>query len=214
MEEPRSADEIRAWVEAATAGVDPFARVGRLSDEHRAEHGCDVYRSSEAPVLAVLARASAAKSLLEVGTGIGYSALWIAFGAPPDAQLLTVERDSIHAKIARRFVAEEGYADKVEVREGDALTVLPELEGPYDFVFYDAAIPGPWELEEFTRLVHPGGLLATSNLFLGRFDPSMEGLEKGSEYRRLLVADPRWLTAFTGNWMAVSVRQEDEAASR
>jgi predicted O-methyltransferase YrrM len=207
MEEPTSAEEVRTWVEQAMSGIDLFARVAAVSDEHRAEHGCYVYRTSEAPLLGVLAGASGGLRLLEVGTGLGYSALWIASGAPPAASLLTIEKDPTHARIARSLIAEEGYADKVQVREGGAEEVLPDLQGPYDFVFYDADIPGSWELEEFSRLVRPGGLLATSNLFLGRFDPNLEGLDKGTEYRQLLLADSRWRTAFTGNWMAVSLRR-------
>jgi predicted O-methyltransferase YrrM len=97
-------------------------------------------------------------------------------------------------------------ADRIDLRQGWDHEIVTSLSEAYDFVFYDADIPGEWHLEQFARLVRRDGILATSNLFLGRFDPEMPGLERGAQYRQLLLDDKRWITAFTGDWMAVSVR--------
>lgn len=205
--EPTSAEEVRAWVEEQMGRRDRFARVARASDEHRAQHGCDVYRTSNAQVIAVLVASINAERVLETGCGLGYSALWLAFGSSPSGSVETIEKDSEHADLALEQFKEEGFAERITVHVGRLEDVLRELEGPYDFLFHDSNIPGPWELEQYGRLVRPGGLLATSNLFLGQHDPTIPDLARGAEYRELLLNDDRWLTAFTGNWMALSVRR-------
>ena len=78
--EPTSPGEVSAWVTRQSAAAEAFPRVARGSDEHQRQHGCDVYRSSNAPLLGVLARAAGAKEILEIGCGVGYSALWLAYG--------------------------------------------------------------------------------------------------------------------------------------
>ncbi|MGH9196801.1 MAG: O-methyltransferase, partial [Acidimicrobiia bacterium] len=205
--EPTSAEEVRLWVESRMEKRDPFERVARASDEHRAQHGCDVYRSSNGPLLGVLTAAMKPKRILETGCGLGYSALWLAFGSSPNGTVETIEKDSTHAELARKHFDEEGFGSRITVKVGRLQDLLPELRGPYDFVFHDSNIPGGWELEQYARLVRPGGVLATSNLFLGQHDPTIPDLPRGAEYRDLLLNDDRWMTAFAGNWMALSVRK-------
>lgn len=205
--EPTSSEEVRVWVEGQLEKRDRFERVARASDDHRARHGCDVYRTSNAQLLAVLVAALKANIILESGCGLGYSALWLAFGSSPNGMVETIEKDPEHAELALKHFDEEGFGDRITVRVGRMQDVLPDLNGPYDCVFHDSNIPGAWELEQYSRLVGTGGLLATSNLFLGQHDPTIPDLERGAEYRELLLADDRWMTAFTGNWMALSVRR-------
>ncbi len=205
-QEPTSADEVRAWVAQQRAATEVFPTVARASDEHQAEHGCDVFESSNATLLAVLARAARAEEILEVGCGVGYSALWLAYGSAPAGKVTTIEKDPVHAEIARGHFAQEGYSHRISLLEGAEQDVLAALEGRFDLVFYDSTIPGPTELDRFADLVVPNGILVTSNIFLGQFDPGLEGLERGARYRRCLLADDRWLTTFTGDWAAVSVR--------
>jgi predicted O-methyltransferase YrrM len=93
----------------------------------------------------------------------------------------------------------------VTVHEGDAGVVLGELDGPFDLIFYDAFVPTPPDLEAFERLLRPGGVLVSSNLFLGRYVPHLPKLNEGARYREALVGGEAWLTAFSGH-KAVSVR--------
>ena len=100
-DEPRTADAVTAWVRAHAR--DRFADVYAASEAHRLEHGdtCTVYASSNGPLLATLAAACGARRVLEVGTGLGYSALHLAEGSSPGGVVHTIERDASHAELAR-----------------------------------------------------------------------------------------------------------------
>jgi predicted O-methyltransferase YrrM len=93
-------------------------------------------------LLLLLAQAVGARTILEIGTLGGYSAIWLARALPEDGRLVTLERDSRYADVARANIARAGLADVVEVRLGRALETLPQLaaegRGPFDLVFIDA----------------------------------------------------------------------------
>ena len=86
-----------------------------------------------------LVLASGARRGLEIGTSYGYSGLWIASAlAENGGRLITVDRDSRKSAAARRNFDGAGLGKHVEVRTGPAEDVLPQLEGPFDFVLNDA----------------------------------------------------------------------------
>jgi predicted O-methyltransferase YrrM len=117
--------------------------------------------------IATLARATAARRILEIGCGLGYSALWLADAAGPDGRVQTIDRFPEHVNLARRFVAEAGLAERLEVLVGEAVDILPTLPGPYDLVHDDAWFARePPYLERAIDLLRPGGLLVMSNWFL------------------------------------------------
>jgi caffeoyl-CoA O-methyltransferase len=78
------------------------------------------------------------KRVLEVGTLIGYSAILMAKNLPKDGKVVTVEINPESARAAKGKVSEAGLANKIEVHIGDALTVIPGLDGAFDMVFLDA----------------------------------------------------------------------------
>ena len=91
-------------------------------------------------LLMVLAQAVCARAILEIGTLGGYSTIWLARALAPGGRLITLDANPMHAKIARANVAHAGLADRVDMRLGKALDLLPTLadEGPFDFVYVDA----------------------------------------------------------------------------
>jgi caffeoyl-CoA O-methyltransferase len=115
-------------------------------------------------LLAILARARGARRILEVGTAIGYGTLWLARGAP-EARVLTIDPDPERRELARGFLARAGVLDRVELVDGEALQVLPRLDGPFDLVYVDALKE---EYRRYLDLVLPklavGGLLVADNL--------------------------------------------------
>jgi predicted O-methyltransferase YrrM len=148
-------------------------------------------------LLQVLLKAVGARRVLEVGTLGGYSAIWIARALPDDGRLITLEAEPTHAAFARRFLDRAGVAERVEVREGRALDLLPALDGErFDAVFLDAdKEPLPTYFEWALRLLRPGGLLIADNaLWGGRVydaaenDPRTQGVR---EFNRRLASDPR-----------------------
>lgn len=204
--EPKSAAAVQRWIEKHTRTSDRFASVADKYEQHRSEHGCDdVYPSSNGPLLGALAAAVKPQRLLEVGCGLGYSALWLAHGAGPGGQVETIEANKEHAKIARGHFKAEGLENRIQVLVGDANRVLPSLKGRYDLVYFDI---NPSEslvvLDHSERLLRRGGLLISANLFLGQFAPDIPGLEKTAEYRLRLLDAARWLTGFMADGTSIS----------
>ncbi len=120
-------------------------------------------------LLGLLARAIGAKAILEFGTLGAYSTVWLGRALPEDGRLITLEADPGYAEIARENIARAGLGDRVDLRVGPALDLLPNLAaegaGPFDLVFIDAdKVHSPeyfaWSLER-TR---PGGLIVADNV--------------------------------------------------
>lgn len=124
---------------------------------------------SQGQLLAILAKSIQARSVLEIGTLGGYSAIWLARALPAGGTLLTLEANPAHAEVARTSIARAGLASKVEVRVGRALDALPGLvtdrRAPFDLVFIDAdkanyAAYLVWAL----KLTHRGSLIIADNI--------------------------------------------------
>ncbi len=148
-------------------------------------------------ILALLCRA---RRILEIGTFVGYSAIWLARALPPDGRLITLEREEHHAEIARSILAQAGLSNMVEVRVGDALESMSHLEvehsASFDMVFIDAEKePYPDFLQSSLRLVRPGGLIVADNAIRhgqvidhNNTDSGIEGIR---HYNAELASNPR-----------------------
>ncbi|HKO16207.1 MAG TPA: O-methyltransferase [Gemmatimonadaceae bacterium] len=151
----------------------------------------------EGRLLQVLLTAIDAREVLEVGTLGGYSAIWMARALPSDGHILSIEIEPAHAEFARRYIERASLADRVEVRLGRALDVLPSLDGrQFDAVFLDAdKEPLPTYFDWALRLVRPGGLVIADNaLWGGRvYDESVTDEKTAAvrEFNRRMATDPR-----------------------
>lgn len=115
--------------------------------------------------LQLLARLCGAKRILEIGTLAGYSTIWLARALPPDGRLITLEYEPAYAEVARNNIDRAGLAEKVEVRVGRALDLLPGLEGVFDMIFIDADKPPYAEYFQWAlRLSRPGTLIVADNV--------------------------------------------------
>ena len=105
------------------------------------------------------------KRILEVGTAIGFSALLMSEFMPQDGQITTIENYEKRIPIARANFQKYGKEDRITLLEGDAVEVLRTLEGPYDFIFMDAA-KGQYihYLPQIMRILAPGGVLISDNV--------------------------------------------------
>ncbi|MBI2949209.1 MAG: O-methyltransferase [Verrucomicrobia bacterium] len=116
--------------------------------------------------LRLLIQATRAKSILELGTSHGYSAIWISLGLEEtDGKMTTVEILSERIELAKKHLAQAGLAHRVTFKEGDAHKIVPTLEGPFDFVFLDADKDGLMDYFQklYPKKILPGGLLAVHN---------------------------------------------------
>lgn len=209
LKEPTTAEAVEEWIEQHTQSSDRFRHVAEKYDQHRTEHGCiDVYPSNNGPLLGVLAATARARKLLEVGCGLGYSGLWLAYGGGSQAIVETIERDNQHAEIARSHFNSAGLGDRIKVLPGLGSSVLAGLRESYDLIYFDTdPAESLTDLEYFERLLKPGGLLISANLFLGQYAPDLPGLEKAAEYRLRILESDRWLTAYLPDGTALSVRR-------
>jgi caffeoyl-CoA O-methyltransferase len=124
----------------------------------------------EGRLLELIVYGLGARRVLELGTYSGYGTLSMAAGLPPDGTIDTCELEPEHAAVARRYITEAGYADRVTVHEGPALDTINRLEGEFDFVFIDADKENYVNYYEavMPRLT-PRGLIAADNtLWSGR----------------------------------------------
>lgn len=153
----------------------------------------------EGRLLQVLLTLINARRVLEVGTLGGYSAICMARALSRDGRVLSIEIEEKHAAFARRYIQRAALADRIEVRVGRALDVLPSLDGEqYDAIFLDAdKEPLPTYFEWALRLVRPGGLIIGDNaLWGGRVYESSEDDERTRavrEFNRRMATDPRVL---------------------
>ncbi|HEX3721372.1 MAG TPA: O-methyltransferase [Nitrolancea sp.] len=79
------------------------------------------------------------RRILELGALVGYSSTLMAANLEPGGRVFSIEIDPANAELTRETQRRAGVADRCEVHVGPALTVIPQLDGPWDLVFIDAA---------------------------------------------------------------------------
>lgn len=89
-------------------------------------------------VLSMFSKIVQPKSILEIGTYTGYSAICLAEGLPPEGKLYTIDINEELEDMARGYFEEAGIAHQVDYRIGNALDILPNLDTTFDLVFIDA----------------------------------------------------------------------------
>ncbi len=157
----------------------------------RIQHYCEAHTSPESPVLQALNRATHAKVLmprmlsghlqgrllamysqmvqprriLEIGTYTGYSAICLAEGLQEGGKLITIDKNEELEEMMREAWEGAGLSDRIELHLGDAMAIIPELEGPFDLVFIDA------DKKNYLKYYHmvlpkmrPGGFIMADNV--------------------------------------------------
>jgi predicted O-methyltransferase YrrM len=119
--------------------------------------------------LEVLARATGARRILEIGTLAGYSTIWLARALPADGRLVTLEIDPGRARLARENLERAGLGTRVEVIDGPALGSLTVLRAaradPFDLVFIDADKQSSRAyVENALALSRPGTVVVVDNV--------------------------------------------------
>jgi caffeoyl-CoA O-methyltransferase len=166
--------------------------------------------------LDVTARIKKPRSIVEVGTNIGYGAIILGRAAGKDCRVMTIENDAEMAKVARGFIDRAGLGSQVVVEEADALAALAVLTAEIDLVYIDCVKE---HYPQYLALVLPklaaGGVLIADNalwkgLVAGADVPASEKkrVEALRAFNQALVTDPRLRAVILplGDGVAYAVR--------
>ena len=128
--------------------------------------GCVPVMPGAGAVLTAMALAIQARTVAEIGTGAGVSAVYLLRGMHADGILTSIDVEPENQKVARETIAAAGFQpERVRMISGAALDVLPRLtDGGYDFVLIDAVKSEyPAYLDHAVRMVRAGGVIAIDN---------------------------------------------------
>ena len=184
---------LERYLEGLLDDPDP---VQREMEELARQRGFPIVGPLVGRLLMLLAKATSARRVLELGSGFGYSALWFARALPDDGELVLTEYDRDDSDRSRDFLAGAGLASKATFLVGDALQLVDSLAGPFDIIFNDVDKEQyPAALEKALPKLRPGGLLITDNvLWQGRVvdeNPPEPSTARVLEFNRRIHADPR-----------------------
>lgn len=120
-----------------------------------------------AALLAQLVRISGARRIFELGSAIGYSTIWLAGAAGPDAEVHYTDSSTKNADEARGYFERAGVASRIRIHVGDALEALAGVPGEFDLIFNDVDKQGYLAvLDAVPARLKPGGLLVSDNVLL------------------------------------------------
>ncbi len=145
----------------------------------------------------LLTEATGARTVVEIGTSTGYSALWILLALRnTGGKLTTFEIDGGRVAQARRHFSQAGVDRIVTVVEGNAHENVMRLKDPIDVLFLDADKDGyPDYLHRLFPLVRPGGLILAHNF------------DQADEYRRVVTADSRLETLVPAGSLSITLKK-------
>lgn len=150
-------------------GGDPFDAVLAESESHQRAHSCGLFPAGPAvmQLAAMFVRASGARTILDLGCGIGYSTFWLASAAGTRAEVTAIDSDESHIDLARVASSRLDMDRHVSFVVGEVADVLGDIEGPVDAIHDDAWFASaPPHLERMIGLLRPGGVLTMPNWFL------------------------------------------------
>ena len=195
-------DTINSWVEA-WPGEDVHVATARL---RATEVGVTSVDAPTGSLLRVLTAATAAKHVIELGTGAGVSGLWLLSGMPSDGVLTSIDAEPEHQRLAKQSLTEAGYGPgRARLIAGRALEVLPKLsDAAYDLVFCDAdREENANYLTAALRLLRPGGLLVFAGALAGGRVPDPSARDSDTVAMRELLKTVRETEQLTPSLLPV-----------
>lgn len=164
MDSRRISEFIRQYIPRENGGLE------RLREKAE-KNGVPVIRLEAESFLQTVLIMTKPERVLELGTAVGYSAIFMADAGrgyePGIISIDTIEDWNPRITEAASNIKNEGYEDKINLIEGDALEVMKTLAGPYDLVFIDAAKGQyPDYFDETMRLTEKGSVILADNIFM------------------------------------------------
>lgn len=157
-------ESVDQYLAASVLHEDP-ALTATLENNRRSGLSAIDVSPTQGKLLHIYARMIGARRILEIGTLGGYSAIWMAKALPPEGRLISLEFSPKHAEIARENIKNAGLSDRIEIRVGAALDLLPSVEGPFDLVFIDAdKVNSPNYYDWALKLTRKGSAIIVDNV--------------------------------------------------
>lgn len=190
--------ELLSYCEAHTSVEDPILQ--KITRETQAKVLMPRMLSGplQGKILELLVKMHQPKTILEIGTYTGYSAICLAKGLGANGKLITLDiNDELEDRV-RGFFEESGLSEKIDYRLGNALDLIPQLSGEFDFVFIDADKENYLAYYQLVinRLPSGGLILADNVLWSGKVLPKgRKKLDKDTaailEFNQFVQDDPR-----------------------
>ena len=156
--------EVERYLHELIPAPDPVLAEMR---EHGARDRIPIVDATTGRLLELLARATGARRIVEVGTAIGVSTLHLLRGCAPDGTVTSFEVDPERHAAARSYLEQAGVGGRADLRLQDAGKGLEGLAGPYDLAFLDGLKEDyARHLELVLGLLRPGGLVAVDNVLM------------------------------------------------
>lgn len=186
---------LERYLEAHSTGEDPV-----LEELFRHTHLKEVHPKMLTgqilgSFLTLFSKLVSPAQILEVGTYTGYSAICLAKGLKPGGKLTTLELNDELRQTALSFFKKAGLEEAIVLVNGDAMEIIPKLDGHFDLAFIDAnkeSYPAYYEM--IVEKVRPGGYILVDNVLWGgkvlsnkETDPSTQAIR---EFNRLVTKDP------------------------
>lgn len=142
---------------------EPSAAIRELEEQARRDYVPVIRKEMQSLVRTLLALCRP-QEILEVGTAIGFSALFMLECCQNNTHITTIENYEKRIQAAKQNFKRFGQEQAITLLEGDALQILPQLDGGYDFILMDAA-KGQYLnfFGDIMRLLRPGGVLISDN---------------------------------------------------
>jgi predicted O-methyltransferase YrrM len=135
------------------------------------------------------------RKVLEIGTYLGYSTICLAEGLAEGGEVVSLDVNEETNHVAQSYIDKTEYADRIQLRLGEAAFVLPHVAGPYDLVFIDADKPNYANYYDLVfEKVRPGGFIIADNvLWSGKVldEEKDENTAALHEFNQMILADER-----------------------
>jgi caffeoyl-CoA O-methyltransferase len=163
-------------------------------ERYAKEHDIAVIGPDCGRLLALIAKISGAKRIFEMGSAIGYSAIWFARAAGPGAEIYCTDGDPANAELARKNFERAGVSKSIRFMTGDAVDLIDSTEGSFDIILIDVyKHQYPAALKKSLPRLKSGGLVITDNvLWSGRVtEPPKDDNTRGIlEFNRTVFGSP------------------------
>jgi len=134
-------------------------------ERYAKKHDVPIIGPVVARMIYLVAQISDAKRIFEMGSAIGYSTIWLARAAGPEAEVYYTDGDPANAARARGYFKRAGVENSIQIMTGDAVNLIDQVPGEFDLIFIDVdKHQYPEALRKAVPRLRSGGLLLTDNV--------------------------------------------------